>query len=220
MDCMSADRSGRYEFGKQSSTARARRRIEPRPAGWRWKRKENKVRRGARNKKAYRRGCCATHRDRCTRPHCLPGSPQVASNTAAMSTVVGTDTANLSRAALRPAPASLTTLQEILSAISSLESEEAVVSVTLAELLSAREPIIASLDRLQTLGPQLDELRIDASALSEKVSATARTADRVGGRVKTLDEEMRRVRDATERVGQVMELKVRAFTFSRWRTRS
>ena len=52
------------------------------------------------------------------------------------------------------------------------------------------------------------------SALSRKVSVTARTAERVGGRVRTLDEEMRRVREASDRVQQVMELKVRLLFFS------
>lgn len=110
--------------------------------------------------------------------------------------------------AARPPPASLTNLQEILAAISSLESEEAELSASLAQLLAQREPIVQSLDRLQTLEPHLDDLHYDASLLSGKVSATARTAERVGGRVRSLDEEMQRVRDAGERVGQVMELKV------------
>jgi hypothetical protein len=58
------------------------------------------------------------------------------------------------------------------------------------------------------LVPHLDELYLEASLLSDKVSLTAQTAERVGGRVRSLDEEMRRVREAGERVGQVMELKV------------
>ena len=80
--------------------------------------------------------------------------------------------------------------------------------VPLTELLSAREPIVASLSRLESLVPHLDELHLQASLLSEKVSSTAQTADRVGGKVRSLGEEMRRVRKFAERVGQVMELKV------------
>ncbi|KAI0317766.1 COG4-domain-containing protein [Amylostereum chailletii] len=107
----------------------------------------------------------------------------------------------------RPPPSQLTSLSQILSALSSLESEEADVSNSLSGLLSSHEPILASLRRLQTLFPGLDELHSEASHLSDKVSVTARTAARVGGRVRTLDEEMRRVREANERVAQVMELK-------------
>ncbi|EIM90524.1 COG4-domain-containing protein [Stereum hirsutum FP-91666 SS1] len=107
----------------------------------------------------------------------------------------------------RPSPASLTTLPQILSALSSLQSEESELSDSLSQLLSSQEPILDSLARVQALAPRIDDLYSEASLLSDKVSATARTAERVGGRVRTLDEEMRRVREANERVGQVMELK-------------
>ncbi|KAJ7063050.1 COG4 transport protein-domain-containing protein [Mycena amicta] len=100
-----------------------------------------------------------------------------------------------------------TNLQEILSSISEYQSEEAQLSNSLSDLLSAREPIVASLARLQQLIPPLDSLNHDAKLLSQTVSATATTAQRVGGRVRSLDEEMRRVREAADRVGQVMELK-------------
>ena len=105
-------------------------------------------------------------------------------------------------------PRSLTSLPDILSCLSLYQSEEAELSNSLSELLSSREPILASLSRLQDLLPHLDNLLVDASLLSEKVSSTAQTAQRVGGRVRSLDEEMRRVRESGERVGQVMELKV------------
>ncbi|KAN0141390.1 COG4 domain containing protein [Lactarius tabidus] len=107
----------------------------------------------------------------------------------------------------RPPPSTLTTLPQILSALSSLESEEADLSNSLSALLADQEPILDSLARLQTLLPRIDELHADASILSHKVSATARTAERVGGRVRALDEEMRRVREASDRVQQVIELK-------------
>ena len=108
----------------------------------------------------------------------------------------------------RQDPRYLTNLNDILSCLSSFQSEEAELSNSLTELLSAREPIVASLSRLQSLVPHLDELHLQASLLSEKVSSTAQTAGRVGGKVRSLDEEMRRVRESAERVGQVMELKV------------
>ncbi|KAI0270779.1 COG4-domain-containing protein [Russula aff. rugulosa BPL654] len=107
----------------------------------------------------------------------------------------------------RPSPSTLTTLPQVLSALSSLESEEAELSNSLSALLSDQEPIQNALTRLQALLPTIDELHTEASALSRKVSVTARTAERVGGRVRTLDEEMRRVREASDRVQQVMELK-------------
>jgi conserved oligomeric Golgi complex subunit 4 len=108
----------------------------------------------------------------------------------------------------RKDPRFLTSLPEILSSLSSCQSEDAELSNSLAELLPAREPIVASLDRLRSVVPHLDELHQETSLLSEKVSSTAHTAERVGGRVRSLDEEMRRVREAWERVGLVMELKV------------
>lgn len=117
----------------------------------------------------------------------------------------------------RQDPRTLTNLNEILSCLSSFQSEEAELSNSLTELLSAREPIVASLSRLQSLVPHLDELHLEASMLLEKVSSTAQTADRVGGKVRSLDEEMRRVRESAERVGQVMELKVIAPPFAKHR---
>lgn len=118
------------------------------------------------------------------------------------------DSEVLALSSTRRDPRSLTTLPDIMACLSSFQSEETELSNSLTELLSAREPIVASLARLQSLVPQLDELHLEASLLSDTVSSTAQTAERVGGRVRSLDEEMRRVRDAGERVGQVMELKV------------
>ena len=108
----------------------------------------------------------------------------------------------------RPSPDSLTTLPEILSSLSLLESEEAELSTTLQELLANHDPVVSSLSRLHNLLPQLDELRMDAYLLTQKVSVTAETADRIGGSVRALDEEMMRVREAGDRVAQVMDLKV------------
>jgi conserved oligomeric Golgi complex subunit 4 len=105
-------------------------------------------------------------------------------------------------------PRSLSNLNDILSCLSLRQAEEAELSNSLSELLSSQEPIIASLNRLQGLLAQLDGLVVDATVLSDEVSITAETAQRVGGRVKSLDEEMRRVRESSERVEQVIELKV------------
>ncbi|CAK5279533.1 unnamed protein product [Mycena citricolor] len=104
-------------------------------------------------------------------------------------------------------PRALTNLADVLSTLSEFQSEEAKLSNSLTELLSSREPIVASLNRLQVLVPRLDVLQRDALSLSATVSATAKTAERVGGRVQSLDEEMRRVREAGDRVSQVMELR-------------
>ncbi|KAG1754196.1 COG4-domain-containing protein [Suillus lakei] len=104
-------------------------------------------------------------------------------------------------------PRTLTSLNEILSCLSWHQSVEAELSNSLTELLSNRQSIDKSLQQLEVLVPRLDELQIEATSFSTKVSATAQTAERVGGRVRSLDEEMRRVGEAAERVGQVMELK-------------
>lgn len=111
----------------------------------------------------------------------------------------------------RPDPRTVTSLPEILSSLSSLEAEETELSNSLSQVLADRQPIVNALARLQLLEPHLNELYADASVLSGTVSTTAKTAARVGGRVRSLDEEMKRVREAGERVGQVMELKVRLY---------
>ncbi|KAG2133999.1 COG4-domain-containing protein [Suillus cothurnatus] len=104
-------------------------------------------------------------------------------------------------------PRTLTSLHEILSCLSWYQSVETELSNSLTELLSNRQSIDKSLQQLEVLVPRLDDLQIEATNFSTKVSATAQTAERVGGRVRLLDEEMRRVGEAAERVGQVMELK-------------
>lgn len=104
----------------------------------------------------------------------------------------------------------LSTLADVLSCLSTLQSEEADLSNSLEALMATREPIEASLDRLQSIVPQLEELHIEATHLSTTVSATAQTAERIGGKVRSLDEEMRRVREAGDRVSQVIDLKVTA----------
>ena len=131
----------------------------------------------------------------------------VASNSGPDSTIVESATLP-SVVPTRPTPDSLTTLPEILSSLSLLESEEAELSSALQELLANHDPVVSSLSRLHNLLPQLDELRTDAYLLTRKVSVTAETADRIGGSVRALDEEMRRVREASDRVAQVMDLKV------------
>lgn len=104
-------------------------------------------------------------------------------------------------------PRTLTSLNEILSCLSWYQSVETELSSSLTELLSNRQSIDKSLQQLEGLVPRLNDLQIEATNFSTKVSATAQTAERVGGRVRSLDEEMRRVGEAAERVGQVMELK-------------
>ena len=105
-------------------------------------------------------------------------------------------------------PRTLTTLSDIISCLSVLQSEEAEVSNALTDLLDAREPILASLTRLTSLAPELDGLQAEAQMFSEKVLRTATTADRIGSKVRSLDEEMSRVKEAGDRVSQVIELKV------------
>ncbi|KAH9923986.1 COG4-domain-containing protein [Epithele typhae] len=101
----------------------------------------------------------------------------------------------------------LATLPEILTALSTLQSRESDLTTSLSDLLSAYEPISESLASLQSLAPQLDLIAEETHLLDCTVSYTARTAQDVGGRVQLLDEEMKRVREASERVGQIVELK-------------
>ncbi|KAI0831802.1 COG4-domain-containing protein [Trametes gibbosa] len=101
----------------------------------------------------------------------------------------------------------LATLPDILARLSAIQSDESNLSAALAHILSAHEPVTASLNTLKSLAPHLDSLATEARFLDRTVSVTARTAQDVGGRVQALDEEMRRVREASERVSQVIELK-------------
>lgn len=117
-------------------------------------------------------------------------------------------------------PRQLTNLAEILSCLSSYQSREAELSSSLAELVSNRDSVAESLRLLQSLAPQLDDLHNESTQLVAKVSSTARTALRVGGRVKSLDEEMSRVSQAVERVGHVMDLKVRWLLYTILQQRS
>jgi hypothetical protein len=116
---------------------------------------------------------------------------------------------NLPRKTTRRDPRTLTTLPDVLSCLSALQSEEAEVSNALTDLLNAREPVLASLTHLRSLLPELDGLQGEAHKFADKVSRTATTADRIGGKVRSLDEEMSRVKEAGERVNRVIELKVR-----------
>ncbi|KAF4614685.1 hypothetical protein D9613_002811 [Agrocybe pediades] len=121
-----------------------------------------------------------------------------------MMDIESTHTSSLST---RKDPRALTNLSEILSCLSSFQYEEAELSDSLSQLLKDKEPVIASLDRLQSLNTPFNDLQLDANLLSAKVSNTAKTAERIGSKVRSLDEEMGRVREAGDRAGQVMELK-------------
>ena len=102
---------------------------------------------------------------------------------------------------------SITTLPELLSSLSALQSVESALSASLSTLLEAQEPLRSSLARLNAVAPTIDELQIETNILSRQVGVTAQTAGRVRGKVQALDEEMRRVREAGERVGLVIDLK-------------
>lgn len=106
------------------------------------------------------------------------------------------------------AASTLKTHGQLTAAFAALQNSEAEVTNDLSNLLAATEPINIALQRLSSLASQLETVGQDAIVLHKHVSKTAKTADRVGSKVKALDEEMRRVREASERVAQVMELKV------------
>ena len=109
------------------------------------------------------------------------------------------------------------TLPELLAALVSLEEEESAITESLSSILSQTEPIHGSLRELQALSQPLSEIQGDSLILKSNVSQVADTARRVGGRVRQLDEEMRRVKEASDRVAQVVELKVCAQMFF-WNT--
>lgn len=99
-------------------------------------------------------------------------------------------------------------ITDIISALASVDSEDANLTVSLSSVLTAQEMVQNALQGLCALARDLDDLTTDALSLSSKVSATAETARRVSDRVKALDEEMRRVKVANDVVGQVIDLKV------------
>lgn len=103
----------------------------------------------------------------------------------------------------------LKTLPEVLAALSAVQSKETALAASLSSLLEAREPLQSSLSRISALSQTIEGLKDESASISRKVGVTAQTAERVRGKVQALDEEMRRVREAGERVGQVMDLKVR-----------
>ncbi|KAH8117158.1 COG4-domain-containing protein [Phellopilus nigrolimitatus] len=107
----------------------------------------------------------------------------------------------------RSAPSTLANLPDILVSLASLEEEEKHIFNSLTAVLSDTVVMRDSLNRLQYLGSQFDEVESDAALLTNKISSTAQTAGRVGNRVRLLDEEMRRVKEGGDRVAQVMELK-------------
>lgn len=115
---------------------------------------------------------------------------------------------------MAPPANTLRTTAELTSALDTLQNVEAEVTASLTNLLGNSEPIEQALRGLNALSGTLAEMGEDAKSLNVNVVKTAATAERVGGRVKALDEEMRRVREASERVGMVMELKVRAQIYS------
>lgn len=106
---------------------------------------------------------------------------------------------------------SVKNLSELLSALVSLEEEESAINESLSLTLAQTEPIQNSLRDLRALSQPLSEVQRDASMLKSNVSQVAETARRVGGRVRHLDEEMRRVKEASDRVAQVVELRVNFF---------
>jgi uncharacterized protein YoxC len=104
-------------------------------------------------------------------------------------------------------PSQLTTVTEVLSTLSAIQSREATISAALSDLLSSRKPVNNSLRRLNSLSSDLQELQSDTNIFFQKVSATAETAQRIGECVRDLDEEMKRVKESVDMVGQVQELK-------------
>jgi hypothetical protein len=106
-----------------------------------------------------------------------------------------------------PSPKDLTDVSQIKKTLAIVNSCEASISFGLSELLKDRQPFVNARERALRVIPIVEDVQLDAKALSDKVAAIAGTASRVGERVKMLEEEMKRIKESMDRVWHVMELK-------------
>ncbi|KAI7815870.1 COG4 transport protein-domain-containing protein [Gamsiella multidivaricata] len=102
---------------------------------------------------------------------------------------------------------SLTNLTDIQECLRQLELEETKVDADLDELLSEREDLEASLDKLEVLEPQLGSLQQESKSLVKIISDTSGLAESISVKVRQLDLEQSRVQMAIKHVEDVQELK-------------
>ncbi|KAF9183499.1 Golgi transport complex subunit 4 [Haplosporangium sp. Z 767] len=101
----------------------------------------------------------------------------------------------------------LTNVVDVQECLRQLELEETKVDADLDELLSEREELEASLDKLEVLEPQLGSLQDDSKSLVRIISDTSGLAETISAKVRQLDLEQSRVQMAIKHVEDVQELK-------------
>lgn len=114
----------------------------------------------------------------------------------------------------RPHPRTLLS-SALLSHLSTLQSLESSISQDLHTLLSDRTPINSAHAGLRSLLPQIELVESQVSGVNgsreeglvSRIGRVNEIAERVGGKVRDLDLELQRVREASDRLGEVMELK-------------
>lgn len=117
----------------------------------------------------------------------------------------------------RPHPRTLLS-SELLPHLSTLQSLESALSQDLHALLSDRTAIDSAHTRLHQLLPRIELVESevngvngtgDDAGLVQRIGKVNEIAERIGGKVRDLDLELLRVKEASERLNEVMELKVR-----------
>ncbi|KAF9170617.1 Golgi transport complex subunit 4 [Mortierella sp. AD010] len=102
---------------------------------------------------------------------------------------------------------SLTNLADIQECLHQLELEETKVDADLDELLTEREDLEASLDKLEVLEPQLGSLQNESKSLVKIINDTSGLAESISVKVRQLDLEQSRVQMAIKHVEDIQELK-------------
>lgn len=115
---------------------------------------------------------------------------------------------------------SLSTLAEVLAALSRVEAHEAHLDQELSTVISSRDTLVAQLDSLVALQSTLEAVQVEARQMQQHIGIVAETAERVGGKVRVLDvQQVRRpphwagltgqsrVKETIEFVQTVQELK-------------
>lgn len=105
----------------------------------------------------------------------------------------------------------------LLPHLASLQILESAVSNDLHTLLSDRSTIDEAHARLRQLLPRIQRIEGEVNGgagtagkegLVDRIGKVNEIAERIGGKVRGLDLELLRVREASERLNEVMELKV------------
>ena len=88
-----------------------------------------------------------------------------------------------------PDVSACTTHHEILAAMRLYEARESSLDAALDQLIADRQELDSLLDKMDTLGPVVDSVQMDARELAIRIDNTAQVAERISGQVRKLDEE-------------------------------